>query len=243
MAKKSQPNDISRRDFLQWLGAGAVLGLSGAALVSCGSENDSGITTVPDGPGEYPFQPGDTLGDVFKYWGERTVDPQDLEYILANWKLRVDGLVDRPATYSFADLVALPQVDQIMDFHCVEGWSIYDVPWNGLHISELLDRSGRQQGITHVTFHTIDGHYNESLPIDIALEAHTLLAYGIAGNTIPFKHGFPLRVVIPRLLAYKSAKYIDRIEFTNGPVEGFWVERGYPYDADVPEDRLRNGRY
>ena len=242
MTDDGNNNEVTRRDFLQWLGKGAVLALGGAALLSCGTDEAGKPVVIPNS-GEYPFEPGGGLEEIFKYWGERTVDPQDLEYILANWRLRVDGLVDTPATYTFADLVAMPRSAEVMDFHCVEGWSIYDVPWDGLHISELLNRSGRKEGVTHVTFHTIDGHYNESLPIDIALEPHTLLAYGIGGNTIPFKHGFPLRVVIPRLMGYKSAKFIDRIEFTDRPIEGFWVEHGYPYDAEVPDSRLRPGKY
>ncbi len=64
-----------------------------------------------------------------------------------------------------------------------------------------------------------------------------------AGHTLPLKHGFPLRIVIPRLLAYKNAKYVERIELTDKPLSGFWVAAGYSYDGEVPEGRLRPGRY
>jgi DMSO/TMAO reductase YedYZ molybdopterin-dependent catalytic subunit len=242
---------ISRRSLLSWLGKGAVLTLGGATLASCLGDAgplDGGPSWLDGdydaGPTEgFPFSPG--VGDhpVFKNWGERTVDQQDLEEILNSWRLRVDGMVETPNEYSFADLVDLEQNDMLVDFHCVEGWSVLDVPWNGLHLSTLFDQVGALPAATHVTFHTIGSEYNESLPIDVALEPKTLLAYGIAGNTIPLKHGFPLRIVIPRLLGYKSAKYIDRIELTNAEVHGFWVERGYPYDAEVPERRLRPGKY
>ena len=144
---------------------------------------------------------------------------------------------------SFAELVSLPRQDQITDFHCVEGWSVHDVPWNGIHLSEIVSRVRPHSTATHITFHTIGGRYNESLPLTVALEERTLLAYGIAGATIPLKHGFPLRIVIPRLLGYKNAKYVHRLEFTDEPIEGFWVAAGYPYDGEVPPQRLRDGKY
>lgn len=118
-----------------------------------------------------------------------------------------------------------------------------DVPWNGVHLSSLLGLVGARPAATHVTFHTVGGQYNESLPLDVALEPRTLLAYGAGGNTLPLEHGFPLRAVIPRLLGYKNAKYVHRIELTDRPVEGFWVQAGYPYDGLVPASRLRPGKY
>ena len=139
--------------------------------------------------------------------------------------------------------MALPRQNQVVDFHCVEGWSILDVPWNGLHLSELLDAAQPTSGASHLTFHTINQAYNESLPLDVAREPKTMLAYGIAEQTLPLKHGFPLRLVVPRLLAYKSAKYVQRIEVSDHPIDGFWVARGYSYDAEVQESRLRPGKY
>ena len=73
----------------------------------------------------------------------------------------------------------------------------------------------------------------------MALEPKTLLAYGIDCATLPLDHGFPLRLVVPRLLGYKGPKYVHRIELTDGPIEGYWVARGYPYDGEVPESRHR----
>lgn len=192
---------------------------------------------------ELAFAPGESEHSVFTGWGERTVDRQELESILQNWTLTVDGMVETPITLSFAELLNISRTDMLVDFHCVEGWSIYDVPWKGIHLSDLFSQVGVSSEATHVTFHTIGGSYNESLPLPIALEPRTLLAYGIGDETLPLRHGFPLRIVIPRLLAYKSAKYIERIELTNRPVNGFWVSRGYPYDGLVPERRLRDGKY
>ena len=258
------PETIGRRTVVEWLGAGAVLALSSAVLgcddagSSVGLTPDSGAgrdfdptaTDAPVGPADlfssdasFPFTPGPGKHSVFKSWGERTVDPQNLKKILASWTLKVDGLVDKPRTFSFAELVALESFSMVMDFHCVEGWSIYDVPWDGVRLSTLLAAVQPKSSATHVAFHTIDGKYNESHPLAVAKEAHSVLGYGVGGNTLPLNHGFPLRVVVPRLLGYKNAKYVARIELTNKPLYGFWVNGGYPYSGEVPKARLRPGKY
>lgn len=193
--------------------------------------------------GEFPFQPGTLTDPALLSWGERTVDKQDLGSILSSWRLNVNGMVKSPRTYTFADVVALGLSTQLVDFHCVEGWSVHDVPWNGVHLSQIFAVVEPEPQATHLTFHTVGEKYNESLPIPVALEPRTTLAVGIDGFTLPLKHGFPLRIVIPRLLAYKSAKFVHHIEFTDHPVEGFWVKAGYDYDAEVQPSRLRPGKY
>jgi DMSO/TMAO reductase YedYZ molybdopterin-dependent catalytic subunit len=259
---------VTRRTLLEWLGRATVLTLGADLVAACTAASQGGApdlslkdSTPPqttDGSldtssqlnsdwlvsdGGFPFAPGQPGHSVYDGWGERTVDPQQLTQILANWSLTVDGLVEEPLTLSFVDLVDLPRQDQITDFHCVEGWSIFDVPWNGIHLSTLFEAVRPKPEATHVTFHTIGGSYNESLPLSVAKEPRTLLAYGIAGATLPLKHGFPLRLVVPRLLGYKNAKYVQRIELAAGPVNGYWVAAGYSYDAEVPQSRLRPGKY
>ena len=96
---------------------------------------------------------------------------------------------------------------------------------------------------THITLHCIDNRYSESIPIDVAREQMTMLAFGVDGSTLPFGHGFPLRLVVPRKFGYKSAKYIYRVELADGPINGYWENYGYSYNADVPAERLRPGRY
>jgi DMSO/TMAO reductase YedYZ molybdopterin-dependent catalytic subunit len=244
---------FTRRSLLEWLGKGCVLALGGSSMASClseiGPDPDGGVG-MPDGGWEYDgseagfaFQPGAGSHPVYDNWGERTVDRQDLQEILRSWRLSVDGMVESPGVFTFADLVELPRSDFLVDFHCVEGWSIYDVPWSGVHLSQLLARAKPEAQATHVTFHTLGGGYNDSLPLSVATEPRSLLGYGIAGATLPLKHGFPLRVVVPRLLGYKNAKYVHRVELTDHPVEGYWVKAGYPYDGEVPKGRLRPGKY
>jgi DMSO/TMAO reductase YedYZ molybdopterin-dependent catalytic subunit len=110
-------------------------------------------------------------------------------------------------------------------------------------LGHLLDRARPLAGASHATFHTVRDNYNESVPLSVALEPRTLLAYGVGGFTLPLAHGFPLRLVVPRLLGYKNAKYVYRIEVTDRPEEGYWVRAGYPYAGLVPARRLRPGKY
>jgi DMSO/TMAO reductase YedYZ molybdopterin-dependent catalytic subunit len=248
---------LDRRTVLQWLGRSAVLALGADLLAACTDKGGAALPPVTDAGDDAPlaqvtcdadagtvpaFAPG-TLGPGLPPWPVRTVDPPELQALLAGWRLTVDGLCAAPQTFTFADLMCLPRQDQVMDFHCVEGWDVLDVPWNGVHMQRLFDLVQPTAAATYVTFHTWGDFYNESLPLGVALEPHTMLGYGVGGNTLPVEHGFPLRVVIPRLLGYKNAKYVERIELTDAPISGFWVDSGYPYAGEVPAGRLREGKY
>jgi DMSO/TMAO reductase YedYZ molybdopterin-dependent catalytic subunit len=252
---------VSRRSVIEWLGKATVLALGGELVAACAKPDplyptlnapgNSGIDArdhdarVDVDPSEqrYTFYPGDTDSSLFDRWPVRTVDAQQLTEILEQWRLIVDGLVEEPLTFSFSDLLELTASEQVTDFHCVEGWSVYDVPWNGVRFSEIFERVRPLPEATHLTFYSVGDVYLESIPIAIAKEPKTMLAYGIGGMTLPLRHGFPLRLVIPRLLAYKNAKYIYRVELSDKAVDGYWVKLGYPYDAIVPEGRLRQGKY
>lgn len=271
--KKISSETLCRRSFIEWLGKATMLSLSSPLLLSAlscnqllpedaiapeedggrdsqgadgggqGGAGADGGSLCDGGEGDFSFQPGEGRPDLFDRWPVRTVDPQNLAHILSSWRLTVDGMVDRPWTYDFGELLCLPRHQQITDFHCVEGWSVHDIPWKGLHLSEIVAKVRPQARATHLTFHSQGGIYTDSLPLPIALEPKTMLAYGVGGATLPLTHGFPLRLIIPRLLAYKNSKYVDRIEFTDHPINGFWVSKGYPYDGLVPQGRLREGMY
>jgi DMSO/TMAO reductase YedYZ molybdopterin-dependent catalytic subunit len=264
MASKKPPRiwdrTVERRTVLQWLGTGSVMALGGRLLSACMSaEEGAGGGAGGDGggvdgspanicetggvPQDFPFEPGPLTRPLFTPWYERTVDPQDLTRILSDWRLTVDGLVESPKVFTFSDVLCLERQDQVTDFHCVEGWSVYDVPWNGVHLSRILEEVRPTTSASHLTLHSFGGVYVESLPLSVALEPRSMLAYGVNDNTIPQRHGFPLRMVVPRLLGYKNAKFVQRLELASGPVNGFWVSRGYPYDGEVPESRLRDGKY
>ena len=123
------------------------------------------------------------------------------------------------------------------------GWSVYDVGWNGILLGTLLDAVQPSPSATHLTVHCVGGRYAESIPLAVARESRTLLAYGVRCSTIPVRHGFPLRLIVPRLFGYKNAKYVQRLELTDQPVAGYWETRGYSYDGEVQPSRLRPGKY
>lgn len=246
------PASLTRRSLLAWLGNATVFALTADFLTACGGAQvsqparagspgtSSGALPSPRG---FTFTPSPVEGTLYDRWWGNTADPQDEAQIIAAWRLEVGGLVDQPRTFSFADLLALPRQDQVTDFHCVEGWSVLDVPWNGVHIDQIIDLVRPSAAATHVTIRSFRNIYFESLPLSVLREARSLLAFGIGGSSLPLTHGFPLRVVVPRFYGYKGPKWVAQLEFTDTPIEGYWVQRGYPSDAPVSSLRLREGKY
>jgi DMSO/TMAO reductase YedYZ molybdopterin-dependent catalytic subunit len=246
---------VERRTVLRWLGNATVLAFGGDVLSAClgtsiadsqrpnaGAGNADGAAEAA-GASVFDFQPGSGTDPIFDDWYENTVDAQNLVDILAGWTLTVDGMVSNPLSLRFVDLIALDRQDQVTDFHCVEGWSVLDVPWNGLPLASALDLAGADASATYLSFYSVGGEYSESLPISVAREPHTLLGYGVGGSTLPLAHGFPVRLVVPRLYGYKNAKYLSRIEVTDHAVTGYWEAYGYPYAGEIPASLLRPGKY
>lgn len=249
----SQPDantGVTRRDLLAWLGNAAVFALTTDLLTACGGQSSqptpgsrgASTGTLPS-PRGFAFTPAPLEGTLYDRWWGNTVDPQDQAQIIASWRLQIGGMVEQPRTLTFADLLALPRQDQVTDFHCVEGWSVLDVPWNGVHIDQVIELVRPAATATHVTFRSFNNIYFESLPLDILREDRSLLAYGIGGSSLPLTHGFPLRMVIPRFYGYKGAKWVSQLEFTDTAIQGYWELRGYPTNAPVNASRLREGKY
>ncbi|HEY3275438.1 MAG TPA: molybdopterin-dependent oxidoreductase [Syntrophorhabdaceae bacterium] len=166
--------------------------------------------------------------------------------------LLLDGLVEKPIRLSYAELQAMPQVSQISDFHCVEGWSIQDVEWKGIRFQELLKKVKLTDGVAYVTFHSLGStgsqpfgqdHYIESFAIKDLVDPkkECLLAFGQDGKPLTHDHGAPCRVIAPFDLAYKNIKFVCRMEFSQYQKAGWWtlVEPMYPVNAPVPLERLR----
>lgn len=167
------------------------------------------------------------------------------------YALRLDGMVRQPVSLGYAQLRALPQRRLTADFHCVEGWSIEDAPWGGVSFRELFSRVSPMPGATHAVFHSlgrtenVDGltHYVESFPLSDLLNPalNCLLALDLDGAPLTDARGAPARVVAPFDLAYKSIKFVARVEFTDHAVPGWWTRANpiYPVDAPVQKSRLR----
>lgn len=130
-----------------------------------------------------------------------------------DWRLTVDGLVARPASFSLADLKSFPQRSQITQQACEEGWS-FIAEWTGVPLSYVLSLVGTRPEARYVVFFPFDTSW-DSLDMSDAWHAQTLLAYGMNGDDLSAPHGAPLRLRVPRQLGYKSVKYLARISVTD----------------------------
>jgi DMSO/TMAO reductase YedYZ molybdopterin-dependent catalytic subunit len=153
---------------------------------------------------------------------------------LKTWRLKIEGLVEKPASLSFADVEALPKKTQAKNFICVEGWGLENQKWEGVHLKDLFSIVKISQKAKYVTFHATGGKYWDSLSIAEALEPDTMVAYKVNDKYLPPESGFPLRLIIPRMYAYKGVKWVERIVFTERQETGYWEKFGYPSDGSIP---------
>ncbi|HEX2274678.1 MAG TPA: molybdopterin-dependent oxidoreductase [Acidimicrobiales bacterium] len=158
----------------------------------------------------------------------------------AEYRLWVGGHVDRQLELTAADLKSLPVTRLTRDFQCVTGWRVRDVKWKGVRLAELLDRAGVRVGAGGVRFYSFDGRYTESLTLDQARREDVIVAWEMLGRPITTAHGGPVRLYVAPMYGYKSCKWLERVEVTEGPpAPGFWEERGYDVDAWIGRS---NGR-
>ena len=164
----------------------------------------------------------------------------------SEWRLEVTGLVENPLVLDWDAFLALPQVDDESDFHCVTTWSRMDNRWRGVRLRDLaaLARPTEEARFLFCTGYDRDPgsgeSYTTNLPLDRALDPDVLLVHTWEGQPLPREHGGPVRMITPRLYAWKGTKWIKRIEFLAQDRPGFWEERGYSDSAEPwLDDRYR----
>ena len=155
-----------------------------------------------------------------------------------DWRLFVDGAVEQKVELDWGAFMALPQVQDESDFHCVTGWSKLDNHWGGVQLATVLALAQPRPAAAHVLFHAYDG-YTTNIPMEEALKDDVLLVHTWEGAPLPREHGGPVRVITPQLWAWKGAKWIRRIEVLEQDAPGFWERRGYSNTAHP----WRNDRY
>jgi DMSO/TMAO reductase YedYZ molybdopterin-dependent catalytic subunit len=153
------------------------------------------------------------------------------EIPIEQWTLTVDGAVEKPTTLSWAQFNALPQVEDVSDFHCVTTWSKYDCRWGGVAFTTLFELVQPKPDAQFVYFTSYDG-YSTNVPLERCLDDDVLVATRFAGEPVTRDHGGPARVIIPKLYAWKGAKFIKGIHFLPGDRLGFWEVRGYSNSAN-----------
>ncbi len=166
-----------------------------------------------------------------RLWPVRSVEKSIPAFDPVTWRLSITGKVDNPMELSFDEVKKLPSVQQIRDLDCVELWSVKKIAWRGVQLSTIIEICKPQPGAKYLTIICSGGTYSESLSVEQARWPDVILAYEADGKPLEPKHGAPLRLVVPRLWGYKSAKWVERIELKAERHLGYWEQRGYDPDA------------
>ncbi len=176
-----------------------------------------------DHPQQDRVPPGQHLAKgfpVLTYGSTPSIDP-------ASWELRIWGEgVGEEQVLRWADLMALPQQTFTADFHCVTRWSKLNVTWTGVRIVDLLAGIGLAPQATAVMQHCYGG-YTTNLSLDEFLRPENYIVHTLEGQPLPQDHGGPVRSLIPHLYAWKSAKWLNGLEFLAQDQPGFWERNGY----------------
>jgi DMSO/TMAO reductase YedYZ molybdopterin-dependent catalytic subunit len=177
-----------------------------------------------------PVTPNDRFYTVTK----NIVDPDPTT---AAWRLEITGLVERPRTYTFDEIQALPASTQETTLMCISnyvgGGLMSNAVWKGLPLRDLLVAAGPRPGIARVVLHAADG-YVDTYPLEKALEPTTFVAYEMNGEPLPKRHGYPVRILTPGMFGEKSVKWVTRIELVDHVVEGFYEQQGWGPNFVIP---------
>jgi DMSO/TMAO reductase YedYZ molybdopterin-dependent catalytic subunit len=214
------------------LGLGA-LGVAAAPPLQRGLESFLGGAADKDPTGLTGLLPN---GGGFRYYSVASSVPRKND---DTYRLKIDGLVDHPTTYTLSDLRALPQTRMVRDVQCVTGWRVPDTPFEGVRLSRLLDLAGVRPTAGAVRFTCFDGVYTESLTLSQARRDDVLVTLRMQDKDLSHSHGGPVRLYVAPMYFYKSAKWLSGITVTEKVRPGYWEKRGYDVDAWVGRS---NGR-
>jgi len=157
---------------------------------------------------------------------------------LDEWTLKIHGQVENPLTLDWEQFMALPQFRDVSDFHCVTTWSQFDMEFSGVAFFTLTDLVKPKPSVTHLFFIGYDD-YTTNTTLDACMDDDVMIAHAWNGQPLPLEHGGPARVIIPKLYAWKGAKFIREIIFRDHDELGFWEQRKYSNTADpFTEDRF-----
>ncbi|WP_139990622.1 molybdopterin-dependent oxidoreductase [Paenibacillus paridis] len=215
--------------FLKWLGT-SLGSVGGSQTIDKLIENDANmLIPAPEPlPASAPPLGGGAIGQFRVY----TVTPIP-SFTNADWSFTIDGLVNQSFQWNWEKFVALKRSVQVSDFHCVTGWSVYKNTWEGIPLKELLQMAGVKSGAETVKFYSGDGVYTDTLTLEQADMDDVIVAVMHDGKPIPSDLGGPVRLIVPKMYAYKSVKWLNRIELIKGEHVGYWEARGYSNDAWV----------
>jgi Oxidoreductase molybdopterin binding domain len=235
VSKATQPaigKPVGRRLFLGIIGLGA-LGVAfgntaqrivGALVAPFTNKNGSGLGALIPGANRFRLY---------------TVTGSFPDIPRSRYRLRVEGLVEKPFELGYDELLALPRTELVLPFQCVTGWRVPGVHWAGVRLGDLIDSAKPHPGAHAVEFTSYDGLYTESLTLDQAHRSDVIVAYEMLGGPISSEHGGPVRLYVAPMYGYKSAKWLRSISLVPQAIPGFWEQQGYAINAWVGRS---NGR-
>lgn len=235
----------TRRSFIRWGFAGLLVVLVGPKFVRWLFGSGGGTVNLADlepqwngnqmVPDPQPLPDsivpvgGGSKGEYRIY----TVTPLPT-FTSENWYFKITGLVDRPQEWNWSQFIELGRTVQVSDFHCVTGWSVYKNTWEGIKLTKLLEMAGVKPSAKYVKFYSGDGVYTDALTLAQASLDDVMVAVLLDGKPIPRELGGPVRLIVPKMYAYKSVKWLEHIELIAEDHIGYWEVRGYDVDAWVP---------
>lgn len=184
---------------------------------------DAEVIISPDTRRERRLPPGQTRTRKWPVLDAHGMPDIDL----ATWRLEVDGLVERPQAWSLDEFMQLPAVKVYADFHCVTRWSRLDNIWGGVSTRELARIVGIKPAARYALAFGYDYGWSTNLPLQYFLAEDALFAWSHDGQPIPPEHGGPVRLIVPQLYAWKSAKWVKGVRFLEEDEPGFWERGGY----------------
>ena len=161
-------------------------------------------------------------------------------YGAGEWDLTINGLVDQPFTVTLDELKAMPAATLTFDIHCVTKWSKFDTTWTGVRVRDLFERAGVQRRAKFVVEHAEYG-YTTNLPLADVMTDEAIVAYSYEGEDIEPIHGGPVRIVVPHLYFWKSAKWVRTLELRSDDQAGFWERNGYHMYGDPFKEQRHRG--
>jgi methionine sulfoxide reductase catalytic subunit len=208
---------IGRAAFLGTIAAG-IAGIAATSRWNVAvSRAVSGVSNVLTGSGDWR---------IYVVTGVPAFDP-------TSYALHVRGLVEKPVALSWPQVQNLPAAAQVSDFHCVTGWTVRHVHWQGIRPSTLIELVQPKPSARFVTFVSMEEPYVDQLTLQQFRLADVMLATHMDGKPLTADHGSPLRLVIPDMYGYKGVKWVREIRFEAKPAAGYWEQRGYDIDAWV----------
>lgn len=195
--------------------------------------DDPEVIISPDTRREHRLPPGQSRTKkwpVLDAHGSPDID-------LVTWTFAVDGLVSKPVQWSLDEFLQLPATRVYADFHCVTRWSRLDNVWGGVSTREMAKIVGIKPEAKFVLASAYDYGWTTNIPIEYFLQEDSLFAWSHDGHPIPPAHGGPVRLIVPQLYAWKSAKWVKGVRFLPMDQAGFWEEGGYHMRGNPWEGR------